>query len=78
MSRQKPKSDETKTDAEPLWDSDEENKTKNNSEKEDVVKDNKNVLQDLSHYKPAFRELDMEVKRELDEVTTSCLLSSSY
>ena len=62
MSKQKPKPDETKAD-EPLWNSDEENKTKNNetkNEKEDALKE-KNALLDLGHYKPAFRELDMEV-----------------
>ena len=68
MTKKKP--DETKSEADTLCDSDEENKTKNinnnnndaKTQVEGVGKDKKNALIDLGHYKPAFRELDIEVE----------------
>ena len=65
MTKKKPKGEETRS--EDLGDSDEENKTTNNKtknmddDKGDVGKEKKNHLCDLSHYKAAFRELDIEV-----------------
>lgn len=68
MTKKKPKGEETRS--EDLGDSDEENKTTNNNnnktknmddDKGDVGKEKKNLLCDLSHYKAAFRELDIEV-----------------
>ena len=67
----KKKGDETKMETDQLGDSDEENKTNivnnnnNNTnaddDKDEAAKEKKNPIADLTHYKPAFRELDMEV-----------------
>ena len=63
----KKKGEETKLDDDQLGDSDEENKTTNNNnnhakeDNDDLGKEKKNVITDLNHYKPAFRELDIEV-----------------
>ena len=76
----KKKTEETKLDDDQLGDSDEENKTNNNNnnldEKEDSSKEKKNLITDLNHYKPAFRELDIEVSMKHEVGITWYIVSN--